>query len=443
MQTDVAIIGGSIAALRAAHECARSGVPWLLLVAEDHLGDGTESLRRGGCVLDHRPAIIGGDEEEWVSWDESILAGVGPTPPMVVRFRHAGQFHEMADPLRHPLASTLSRWRGLFGSGLGASHWSAIARLSQMASAWHRSKGNQTVGDGEETVDEMLDSASSPRSLAAAVLPLVRMLGLDPLAAGSARGAARAWRGGSFGPAIYETGLSGLLDHVGAGLPVLDDELSASPSGVLMDHPVTRLELTHDGATLRVGDDEIRAHAVVVATANRPWEHADDVPDDAVRPPTAATIHYLLPAKSLPSMLAGGALVVSDEAGPINHIMATSDVAPGCAPAGRALVSCTVVDPGAVALGDVGVDRAVRAQLEDWLGARSLSAWRTAAVQRSHRAPDASGDGVLVDATGTLIDCDRGALCGPLVGQVRAGRLAARRALELMGLPGSPPRPSN
>ncbi len=439
MHTHVAIIGGSIAALRAAHECTRDGVPWLMLVAADHLGDGHESLRRGGCVLDHRPAIIGGDEDEWVSWDESILAGVGPTPPMVIRFRHAGQFHEMADPLRHAFASRLARWRGLLGSGLDGNHWSAVARLTQAESMWRRSEAGSSAGAHAETVTQALESASAPRSLTAAVLPLVRMLGLDPNASGSARAAAHAWRGGTFGPAMYETGVAGLLDHVGAGLPVLSHDRAEASSGVLLDHPVNRMDLSPDGARLHVGDDRVHAHAVVIATVDRPWDHRHRGQSAT---PSTATVHYLLAQKSLPAVLAGGALVVSDEEGPINHLVATSEVAPGCAPAARALVACTVIAPAVAALGDVGVDRAVRAQLESWLGAPAMSGWRTVAVQRSARGPASSEEPVSIDPTGPVVECDPGALLGALVEQVRAGRLAAQRAMGSL-VPSGLPRKSS
>lgn len=447
METQVAIIGASIAALRAAHECSRAGVPWVMLAPGSGLGESVGSTRVSGFVLDHSVSFVTGSEAEWVAWDESILGLLGPITPHVVRFRSDGQWHEQADPLRHAVAARLGRLLGFLRTRqapLPNEHREGVLALSRLGSQLA-----QESGGSEESVVEVLRRCGAASSIASVVLPLSRLCGIHPEAAGSACRLAGRWHDGLIpqagevasdrvrvGPALFEGGFASLIDHVAPQYPVLDVEGGgALGSGVLLQHPVDRITPRDTGLLVCSGEFELRTRVAIMATA--------DTRGIGARHGAASqqwrTLHYSLPLRSAPAELSGGTLVVSDEAGPIHHAIMVSDLSPQCAPTGRRLLSIGVIDPTVVGLGPVGADRAVRGQLASWLGADALAGWKMVHSSTS-TGPAVIGPAHPGEATlGThsqprieqerVVECPPEALTGPLVEQVGAGRLAASEAL--------------
>ncbi len=106
----------------------------------------------------------------------------------------------------------------------------------------------------------------------------------------------------------------------------------------------------------------LRARAVVVAT-DQPA--AAELLGDAPPPAGNRTVCLYYAAPEPP--VAEPILVLNgDGTGPINNLCVPSQVAPGYAPAGRALVSVSIVgDPGG---GSESLERMVRAQLAGWFG---------------------------------------------------------------------------
>ena len=97
--------------------------------------------------------------------------------------------------------------------------------------------------------------------------------------------------------------------------------------------------------------EQLRADAVVVATAG--------IVDEPAHGWNGVTcVYYDAPATPIP----GPWLVVNGEGGPINNLCVPSEVAPSYAPAGRALVSLTILGAGEPDLD--AVDR----QLRGWFG---------------------------------------------------------------------------
>jgi phytoene dehydrogenase-like protein len=201
-----------------------------------------------------------------------------------------------------------------------------------------------------------------------------------------------------------------------------------------------RLEARVDGVepgAVRLADgDRVAADAVVVATDATDARRLIDLPEparwrsvtclyfDAGRPP-----------------ITGPFLVLNGEGnGPVNNLCVMSEVSPRYAPAGRSLISATVL--GADAGSESTLDAAVRHQLSDWFGA-GVEGWRSLRSYRIERAlpdqspptPDRSPQPCRIGAG--LFACGDHRADGSINGAMASGRAAARAVLEELGR-GSP-----
>ena len=114
--------------------------------------------------------------------------------------------------------------------------------------------------------------------------------------------------------------------------------------------------------------EQMRAEAVVVATAG--------LVDEPAHGWNGVTcVYFDAPETPIP----GPWLVVNGEGGPINNLCVPSEAAPSYAPAGRALVSLSILGAGEPDLDAVG------RQLRGWFGS-SVTEWRHL---RSYRIPRA------------------------------------------------------
>ncbi len=172
---------------------------------------------------------------------------------------------------------------------------------------------------------------------------------------------------------VPATGMGALPAQLAAGLDV---RLGAEVVGV-------------DGERVRLRDGgRVDAAAVVVACEGP--AAARLVPGLPDRGSVSVTcVYFDAPA----SPIGEGVLVLDGEdAGPVNNLAVMSDVAPGYAPAGRALVSASVLgepDPDDERL----VGRA-RAQLRGWFGVQ-VDGWRHLRTYRVHHAQPAQPPGAL------------------------------------------------
>ena len=112
----------------------------------------------------------------------------------------------------------------------------------------------------------------------------------------------------------------------------------------------------------------LRAEAVIVATAG--------ILDEPAHGWNAVScVYYDAPATPIP----GAWLTLNGEGGPINNLCVPSEVAPSYAPAGRSLVSLTVLGAS-----EPDLD-ALRDQLRGWFGS-AVADWRHLRTYRIPRA---------------------------------------------------------
>ncbi|MBM4190818.1 MAG: FAD-dependent oxidoreductase, partial [Gemmatimonadetes bacterium] len=176
---------------------------------------------------------------------------------------------------------------------------------------------------------------------------------------------ARPWFDFLFG--MFATGRATLPSE---GMQAIPAQLaSALPSGHLRrESPVRRL---HDRAVELESGEVIEAETIILAT--------DGTAAARLLPELSApawsgcvTLSYATP--DAPITTRHLALKAPDDPGPVNHVCVPSVVAPSYAPAGRHLVSATII--GTPGDDDIALDRASRTQLGEWFGASAIERWQ-------------------------------------------------------------------
>jgi phytoene dehydrogenase-like protein len=166
-----------------------------------------------------------------------------------------------------------------------------------------------------------------------------------------------------------------------AGMQAIPAQLAATlPPDVVRLH--TRVKEVAPGAAVLDGGERVEARAVVVAT---------DGPEaayllDGLATPGSRASTTLYWAADAPPVEAPVLVLDGEGAGPVNSVAVLSNVAPGYAPPGQALVSAAIV--GNPPRSDAEVEATARAQLRRWFGA-AVDRWRLLRLYRVlHALPD-------------------------------------------------------
>lgn len=184
------------------------------------------------------------------------------------------------------------------------------------------------------------------------------------------------------------------------------------------------------GVSLDTGE-RIEASAVVVATAASAVPKL--VPGLAVPQSNPACCLYF-DAPSAPAVRDFLVLDGSGE-GPVNELCIPSEVAPSYAPAGRSLVSASVLSPAPH--DDDSLERAAREQLTSWFG-DEVAAWRLLRIDHVSDALPSQPPGQFEPARRTAKLSDRLFICGDhrdiasLQGAMASGRGAAAEVAEAL-----------
>jgi len=191
----------------------------------------------------------------------------------------------------------------------------------------------------------------------------------------------------------------------------------------------TRVKSLDEQTVTLAGGSSVEAPAVVVATEA---PEADRLVGDVAPVDGRSTVcvYYAAPESPLddPILVLNG-----DGVGPINNVAVPSDVAPGYAPEGKALVSAVVV--GDPAESDAELERAVRDQLLDWFGLAAGGWDHLRTVRIPYALPDQSPPFLSppereVRRRPGLYVCGDHRRTGSLNGAIASGRAAARAVLQ-------------
>lgn len=334
---DVIVVGAGTSGLACARALAANGRAPLVLERSHAIGGRVRTDVVDGFRLDHgfqvlplsypeAEAVLDYDRLELGSFERGAI------------IRSEGRFRRLADPRHAPVRSL----RSLAGGVVGVRDGAAVLRLLRGAH------------DETTAADALRRAGVSRATVELFFAPFLRGIFLEERLTTSSRFLDFVLRSFSAGAAALPGGGMGAITaQLSEGLEI------RTGSGVASVGP--------HAVSLESGE-QLRAGAVVVATAG--------IVDEPAHGWNGVTcVYYDAPAAPIP----GAWLAVNGEGGPINNFCVPSEVVAGYAPAGRALVSLTILG---AAEPDLGV---VSRQLRGWFGP-VVAEWRHLRTYRIPRA---------------------------------------------------------
>ena len=417
MPDRVIVVGAGLAGLAAARELQRAGLRPLVLEGADGVGGRVRTDLVDGFRLDRGfQVFLTAYPEARRTLDLRALELREFYPGALIRTPSG--LHRIADPWRRPLDAVASLNAPV---GTLADKWRILrlrrrARAGALPSLWRRTDTT--------TAARLRDLRFSDGMVRTFLRPFLGGIFLERDLTTSARMLDFVFRMMSEGAtALPAYGIEEIPRQLSAGLPFDALRLGAPVRSV-----------SHRGVYLDTGE-RIEARAVIVATE---LAAAARLTGGAVpaRPGRGVTTLYF-EAPTPP--VTGPFLVLNGTGnGVINDLHVTSEVAPERAPAGRALVSVTVLGLS----GDTGIESTVRSELREWFGGE-VEQWRHL---RTYRIPDAlpaAPPGALDPADrphalgdGIFIAGDH-RTNGSIDGALRSGRLAAEAVTETLAQRGA------
>ncbi|MFE2585694.1 NAD(P)/FAD-dependent oxidoreductase [Streptomyces sp. NPDC059378] len=390
-QADVVVVGAGIAGLTAAHRLTSAGITTAVLEAAPCPGGRMSTEKVDGFRLDRIGQLLNTAYPELSRIPGLDGLVLRPFAPGVLlhsdgRRRRAGApagggsargalhaVRALASAPRPPV--TLPRPRG--GSPRAASVPRARAGAPLGTAVDQARLGAALTRIAHTPLERLLSRPEAPAGLALAargvpartvdgfLRPLLAALLCDPDLTSSSRCADLALRAFASGRLCLPEG----------GAEALPELLArALPPGTL--HTGVRVTSVATNAVTTAEHGVFRCRAVLVATDAR--SAAELLP--GLRVPEFHSVTVVHHATDEPPETGTSLLLDADRGGPVAHTAVVSQVDPSRAPAGRALVSSTVLGPPPADL-----DTAVRIHLARLYGT-STARWETLAV---HHVPDA------------------------------------------------------
>lgn len=349
--SDVIIIGGGLAGLSCARHLHDHGRTVRLLEASDRVGGRVRSDTVDGFTLDRGfQVLLSAYPETQRALDYEALDLHAFHEGALIRYD--GAFHRIADPFRHPLSApeTLFAPIGTLGDKL---------RVARMRMDLRRRTLSDVFAREETTAIDALRHrwGFSERMIDRFFRPFFGGIFFDRDLHASSRMLEFVFKMFAAGQAVLpNSGMEALPRQLAAALPPA--AIQCTTKAVAIDEQRVTLD---DGSVLE-------APAIVVAT-EAPAAHRliGDIEPTAARSTTCLYYAAVNSPLDAPLLVLNG-----DGTGPINNLCVPSDIAPGYAPAGRALISVVVV--GTPSDTDADLDRSVRQQLTDWFGP-SVALW--------------------------------------------------------------------
>lgn len=373
-QADVVIVGAGVAGLSAAHRLTSAGVTTAVLEAAPCVGGRMSTEKVDGFRLDRIGQLLS------TAYPELRLAPgldalvLRPFAPGVLLHSDGRHHRAGAPPAAGGARGALHAVRALASAPTkGAPRTTAPlgsavdqARLGNALSRLATTPIERLLSRPESTAAQALTARGVPaRTIDSFLRPLLAALLCDPELTTSSRCADLALRAFACGRLCLPEGGAEMLPELLA---------RALPPGTV--HTGVRVTSVSTSAVTTAEHGEIRCRAVLLATDAR--AAADLLP--GLRVPDFHPLTVLHHTTDEPPTTASSLLLDADRGGPVAHTAVVSAVDPGRAPAGRALISSTVLGPPPPEL-----DTAVRMHLSRLYGT-STARWETLAV---HHTPEA------------------------------------------------------
>ena len=358
--TDVIIVGAGLAGLCCARRLQQCGIPNQVLEASDGVGGRVRTDLVDGFRLDR------GFQVYLPAYPEGIRVLDLPKLRLcpfrrgaLVRF--GGKFHRVADPAESPLRAA----RSLFNPIGSLADKLRVGLLK--ARYANRPVEKLIAGEDRLTLDELRGVGNfSPKMIERFFRPWLGGVFLERDLATSARFFRFVFKMfAEGGAAVPAEGMGEIPRQIADALPKESVRLIA---------PVERIEPYE--VHLKSGE-RLTARAVVIAADPRTAAKllGGAIPEPRMNGST--THYYAAPSSPVnePILMLNG-----DGIGPINTVVAMSDVSPAYAPAGQSLISVSSIGEG--------TEASVRVQLREWFGP-TAGDWRHL---RTDYIPDALPD---------------------------------------------------
>ena len=355
-------MGAGLAGLAAAKAIANHGTRVTVLEADNRPGGRVWTDEVDGFLIDHGfQVVLDSYPELERHFDRNLLGLYAFEPGALVR--RNGAFLRLADPLRKPASAP----KMLSGGLVRPRDIPAVLRLL-------RSARNMAAGSPESdnaTVLEALEHAGVSTSMLESFWrPFLAGITLDPHLQTSARF------------------LDFVLDNFSKGFATVPgDGMRRLPQLLLGSLPIdtvqlnARVQAVEKGRVKVKGAGWVEADAVVVATDGR---RAARLVEGIHEPEWSRVGQIAFDAGAWPPHTDPILVLDGENSGPVNNLQVMSAVAPGYAPTGRSLITCSILEPD-LHPDDDKLDVAVRGQLAQWYGPQ-VNDWRTLKIDRIKRA---------------------------------------------------------
>ena len=357
---DVLIIGAGLAGLACARHLADAGISFQLLEASDGIGGRVRTDEFDGFLLDRGfQVLLTAYPEAQRTLDYHALDLKKFTPGAFSWF--AGRMNKLVDPWRTP-----GGWREALRSDFGS--FFDKLRILRLRSHLRSSSIDQIFKRPERSTKEELASAGfSPEFIHRFFRPFFGGILLDGDLKSSSRIFEFVFKMLSEGDtAVPARGMGEIPKQIASHLPAESIRLN------------THAESLHENELTLTGGETLRARAIVVAADGPAAAHLVGEAEPASRSVSCFYFSADEPPVPQPMLVLNG-----DGAGPVNNFAVISQVASSYAPAGKSLVSVSVL--GTQPLTDQQLGGFVIAQMKNWFGSVA-STWR---FLKSYRIPHA------------------------------------------------------